>query len=181
MDIFHRAAKARGWEAYDANNSSETPAEKLEEQRAWNDVMKQLHEPFEILCEAVSEGLEHAGIALEFSPRPAELKKKDKNSDSTKADVESSAGLLRPGEKGFAKVVKAKLDTFYSRKKDILQAWAREKGLFGDSGEKWNESKTNLLEKRRADQSQLYMLLYMEKLVGSVSDPSQLVRVSAAD
>lgn len=172
MDIFQRTAKARGWDNNEEDIPPEVISQKQDDQRVWNDIMKQLHEPFEILSEAVDQGIEHAAIVLELMPRPKEQKKAAAQKD---ADVEASAGDLRPGMPGFAKVVDQKLQTFYSRKSEILHVWAKDKGLSSDGKfENWDEKQSKLFERRSSDQSQLYVLLYMEKLMqatgGAVQD-----------
>lgn len=162
MDIFQKVARDRGWDGQPASDELGTtpgPVDKGESQRMWNDIMTQLHEPFEILSEAVVQGIDHAGILLRFFPQPKGL-------TTVADDVEDSAAGLRPGQMGFAQVIDDKIGAFNSRKGEILRLWAKEKGLSSD-GKLGNMDKhnTRLFEKRRNDQAQLFVLLYLEKLV----------------
>lgn len=197
MDIFQKVGRDAGWDGsgsgpqgdclgLDINGLDQDASVKV-----WQEMMKQLHEPFEILSEALIQGIDHAGILLKFFPMPKDLKKAAKEAAAVAAkakanssqgggsassseqaaaaaavpDVEASAGgELRPGQLGFAEVVNARLATFNARKGEILRVWAREKGLSTD-GKHWDENNTKLFEKRRNDQAQLYVILYLEKLV----------------
>lgn len=169
MDIFQRVARDRGWDGQPGSDElGTTPGEvdKGESQRMWNDIMKQLHEPFEILSEAMVQGLDHAGILLRFFPQPKDLKK-----TAAAADVEKSAAGLRPGQVGFSQVINDKIGAFNSRKGEILHLWAKEKGLSSDGKlENWDKDSTRLFEKRRNDQAQLFVLLYLEKLVSILQE-----------
>lgn len=173
MDIFQRVGRERGW---DGEGPGEVggffqrfqPIGKEESQRIWNDIMKQLHEPFEILSEAVTQGIDHAGILLQLFPQPKAQKKAAAQQGGTDADVEASGGELRPGQVGFSSVINAKVEAFNSRKGEILRLWAKEKGLCADGNfENWAQESSKLFEKRRNDQAQLYVILYLEKLVSS--------------
>ncbi len=57
IDIFQRLAEKRGW-ITDSETPLEVLAEKNEDKRVWNEVMKQLHDPFEKLSLAIDEGLQ---------------------------------------------------------------------------------------------------------------------------
>lgn len=184
MDIFHRAAELRGWDT-DETTPPEVEAEKQAERRLWNEIMVQLHEPFEILSEAIDQGLEHAGICLEILPRPkpkggeaAKKKTKGKGANGTNPtasgstldpDVEAKGGAVSPGESDFAREIDAKIAAFHARKGDILRMWAKQKGLpapsaVDDDDDPDCEDRRNSQQKER-DQAQLYVLLYMERLV----------------
>lgn len=175
MDIFQKVGRERGWDG--AGPASDEPdiggldtlpedQDKEKTQRVWNDIMKQLHEPFEILSEALIQGIDHAGILLKFFPQPKEQNKT--------ADVEASAGHLRPGQVGFSKVINQKIDAFNSRKGEILRMWAKEKGLSSDGRpENWDKDCTKLFEKRRNDQAQLFTILYLEKLMQATGEAIQ--------
>jgi len=164
-DIFHRAAELRGW-ITDEDTPPDVVAEKEAEKRLWNDVMQQLHEPFEILSEAIDQGLEHAGICLEILPR-SKNQTKSKSTPSTgggnEVDVEAKAGSCTPGESEFSNEIRRKIEHFHSRKGEILRMWAKEKGL--TLGDEEDEKDTRSLEQQERDQAQLYLLLYMERLV----------------
>lgn len=175
MDIFQKVGRERGWDGtgpgsgeMGVGNNDALPEdhEKEESQKVWNDIMKQLHEPFEILCGALIQGIDHAGILLKFFPEPKEQKKAP--------DIEASAGELRPGQVGFSQVIKDKIDVFNSRKGEILKLWAKEKGLSSDGkAEHWDKNSTHLFEQRRNDQSQLFTILYLEKLMQATGEAVQ--------
>lgn len=167
MDIFQRVGRDRGWDSNGEGGGEGglfeefKPYDKEESQRIWNDIMKQLHEPFEILSEAITDGITHGGMLLRMFPHPKEQKKAGAD-----ADVEASGGQLRAGQIGFSQVINEKIETFNNRKSEILRTWAKEKGLSSDGRpENWDKNSTRLFEKRRNDQAQLYVILYLEKLV----------------
>ncbi len=133
MDIFRRAAENRGWLPTD-NNSSDDLAEKEATRRVWNVLMRQLHEPFTILSEAIDQGLEHAGLQLELLPRPKAKSKASGSEGASEPDVEDRGGAVRPGEPGFARAIDEKVKMFYSTRSETLRLWARERGLMdGDN------------------------------------------------
>lgn len=172
MDIFQKVGRDRGWDGtgprsgdWGTGSDGALPEDddKQESQKIWNDIMKQLHEPFEILSEALIQGIDHAGILLKLFPEPKEQKKTP--------DVEASAGEFRPGQVGFSQVVKEKIEIFNSRKCEILKLWAREKGLSRDGKlENWDKKSTHLFEQRRNDQAQLFTILYLEKLMQATGE-----------
>jgi hypothetical protein len=181
-DIFERIAERRGWIEISEANSKHDDREawekdpdikaKIEEKRIWNEVMKQLHEPFAIASEAMDEGLEHAGRLLEILPKPK--KSKDKDAGAEETDLEANVGnggTIRPGDAGFADHLEKKMLGFYQRRGETLKAWAREKGL---SEEQFDKAKFPLPSdtattpdesSHQKDQQQLYLILYMEHLV----------------
>lgn len=173
MDIFQRVGRERGWdgsgEADGGLFQHFKPLDKEESQRIWNDIMKQLHEPFEILSEAIIQGIDHGGILLKLFPQPKGQKKAGAD-----ADVEASGGQLSPGQVGFSQVINEKIETFNSRKSEILRIWAKEKGLSSDGRpQNWDKENTRLFEKRRNDQAQLYVILYLEKLMQATGEAVQ--------
>lgn len=153
MDIFQRVAERRGWNTTAAD--PEVVAEKNLEKTVWNEVMKRMHEPFQLLSEAIDEGLQHAALQLEITPRPKAAKKSGKD-----ADVEARGDTLQPGDVGFTKVVDEKLEKFRALKGVALRAWVKERALL--RGEITEVSEEELRER---DQAQLYVLLYMERLM----------------
>lgn len=174
MDIFQRVGRDRGWDGSGPGSDElglpgfdSTSGGKEESLKIWNDIMKQLHEPFEILSEALIQGIDHAGILLKFFPQPKEQRKASKQATAkSDPDVESSGSDLVPGQMGFSKVMNEKIDAFNSRRSEILHLWAKEKGLSTDGKpEHWDKDKTRLFEQRRNDQAQLFVILYLEKLV----------------
>lgn len=174
MDIFQRVGRDRGWDGsgpgsdeLGSGNGTLPETDKQESLKIWNDIMKQLHEPFEVLSEALIQGIDHAAILLKFSPQPKEEKKASASkSAGSDPDVEATAGALRPGQMGFSNVINEKIDVFNARKSEILHLWAKEKGLSSDGNPAhWDKDQTRLFEQRRNDQAQLFVILYLEKLV----------------
>ncbi|KAL2020820.1 hypothetical protein VTK56DRAFT_7913 [Thermocarpiscus australiensis] len=160
IDIFKRFSECRSKDAaHDAPKeaAAETDMEKL----VWTDVMKQVHEPFEILSAAIDQGLEHAGMRLELLPRPkASLGGARKlSSEASQVDIEAGEET-KPGGSSFAKVLDEKIQAFSSRKGELLRAWVQEKGINLDER---NHSRSSFPSER--DQVQLYIVLYMEKLM----------------
>ncbi|KAI0550139.1 hypothetical protein F4679DRAFT_544134 [Xylaria curta] len=165
IDIFQRLAEKRGW-----ITTSETPleilAEKNEDKRVWNEVMKQLHEPFEKLSAAIDEGLQHAGMLLEILPRP-------KTPRENGGDIECRGDLIRPGDPNFVETLKRKIQSFRDIRGTILRAWAKEKGLITDalSLDEINGIPFSPMDPRhRRDQEQLYVLLYIETLMEAAGE-----------
>lgn len=175
MDIFKRVADTRGWNNADPDTPIEVLAAKEKEQRVWNEVMRQLHEPFDILSQAIDQGLEHAGIVLEFLPRPKEQKKAAaQTSDRSQPDVEAQGDDVRPGQPDFVKVMDEKVRLFHSKRGEILGTWAREKGLTYDGDLKNIDPGCNLFnDSRERDQAQLYVILYMEQLMQATGEAVQ--------
>jgi hypothetical protein len=167
MDIFERISKSRGW-ATTEDTPAETKAEKDDEKRIWNEVMKQLHEPFQILSAAMDQGLEHAGIVLEILPRPR-VTKSDKQKES---DVEQQKdAVARPGSAGFSEQMEGKVQMFHSRRSHILHTWAKEVGLVPDEDGEGiipPDPKFTSSDYSQSHRAQLYILLYMVKLVRSI-------------
>lgn len=172
LDIFKRFSQMPDWDG-----SDEAPEEKDMEKHVWNEVMKQIQEPFEILSEAIDLGLQHVGIVLELLPKP---KKKAGRRPSlftlnpSSMDVEAGEEL-KPGDLGFARVVDDKVQAFHSRKGELLRTWIQERGV--DLGEGAVDSSTFRSER---DQVQLYIILYMENLMHATGEAVQDL-VSFAD
>ncbi|KAK3952214.1 hypothetical protein QBC32DRAFT_145674 [Pseudoneurospora amorphoporcata] len=155
IDIFKRVSETEGWHT-EEDTPPEVVAEKEMEKRVWNEVMKQMHEPFDILSEAIDKGLQHAALQLDLTPRP----KKSKT-----ADIEEKAGQpLQPGDLGYAQVIHDKVTAFYAKKGELLKIWVKQKGLVYDE-EGFTANDQAPLERQKRDQAQLNILLYMENLM----------------
>ncbi|KAI0532929.1 hypothetical protein GGR58DRAFT_141395 [Xylaria digitata] len=172
IDIFQRLAEKRGW-----MTSEETPleilTEKNEDKRVWNEVMKQLHEPFEKLSIAIDEGLSHAGMLLEILPRPRASKKGNAEGSAMDADVESRGDLIQPGDPGFTDVLRSKIKCFHGMRSTVLRAWAKEKGILTNDlslDEINNISFPQPGTRHHHDQGQLYVLLYIETLMEAAGE-----------
>ena len=183
IDIFQRLAERRGW-ITDSETPLEVLAEKNEDKRVWNEVMKQLHEPFEKLSTAISEGLQHAGMLLEIIPRPKAPKQNGSNmgGPAVDGDVESRGDLIRPGDPGFAETLKCKIQCFRDVRATILHAWAKEKGFLEcDSSLDEVHNIFPMAAGHHLDQEQLYVLLYIETLVSIPVIFSRLPQKSKVD
>lgn len=161
IDIFKRFAERPEWEGAD-DAPKEVVAEKDIERHVWNEVMKQVQEPFEILSEAVDLGLEHVGMCLELIPRPKKkASARSEKSPSGPSDIDVEAGEEpKPGDPGFAKIIDEKIQAFYARKGELLKTWVQERGINLD--DRGAEHATFRSER---DQIQLYIILYMENLM----------------
>lgn len=134
----------------------------------WNEIMKHLHDPLESLSEALDQGIEHAAIVLELLPKPKEAKKGEANGP----DVEAKGGQLCPGDSGFSDMLKQKVKSFDVVKGQILRTWAKEKNLITDdeaAGDATPQATPEAEQRYRHDQAQLFTLLYIEKLVRTLT------------
>jgi len=162
IDIFKRVSERRGWDVPD-DASEDRNDEKEREKHVWNEVMKQMHEPFSILSEAIDHGLEHAGLCLELLPRPKAAEKKAARAGNV--DVEAQVEAPKPGELGFARVIEGRVQEFYSKKGELLKTWIREQTT---SNEEQRQSGIEpCSEQQEREQAQLYVVLYMENLMHS--------------
>ncbi|KAK3339976.1 hypothetical protein B0T25DRAFT_366156 [Lasiosphaeria hispida] len=160
IDIFKRVSERRGWDFDEEEVPEDVTAEKLREKRVWNEVMKQVHEPFEILSEAIDQGLVHAGICLEILPRPKKLP-----NATGDVDVEARGEEVKPGEPGFARLVDERVKAFYSKKGELLRTWVKERELAAEEEKLAGTRCSCSTERREREQSQLYVVLYMENLM----------------
>ncbi|KAK4167698.1 hypothetical protein QBC43DRAFT_202945 [Cladorrhinum sp. PSN259] len=160
IDIFKRVSEHRGWNLDEDEVPDEVTADKEREKHIWNEVMKQMHEPFEILSEAIDQGLEHAGICLEILPRPKKARKGG-------VDVEARGEKIGPGDPALANVIKEKVEAFYSKKGELLNRWVKERGFnpVRDEADLDNSPCSYWPDGRERDQAQLYIVLYMENLM----------------
>ncbi|KAJ5050643.1 uncharacterized protein L3040_002518 [Drepanopeziza brunnea f. sp. 'multigermtubi'] len=169
-DIFERIAERRGWVSVPNSKFNELEAwennrgeEEEEEKRTWNEIMKTLHEPFEVVTTAMDEGLHHAGLALELIPKP-----KAKQGE----DAEAKGEEVKPGDPRFAEHMHKKMADFYGRRGETLRAWARQKGLDEEQLDAAqspgpDDESSVLDDKHSRDQQQLYLILYLENLLHS--------------
>ncbi|KAF6824623.1 hypothetical protein CMUS01_10150 [Colletotrichum musicola] len=168
VDIFRRAAERHGWGAEGSGgDGGDTDVEKKLEQRVWNDIMIQLYEPFEILTEAMDQGLEHVSIVLELTPKPKKTKA---------ADVESEAGSKgapKPGDVNFAGHLADRVRQFNDKKSTMLRAWLKERQLATEQERQDLHLKRLETRMQERDQTQLYVMLYMEKLMLALGEAVQ--------
>lgn len=124
--------------------------------------MKRINEPFQILSEAVDSGLEHVAICLDISPRP-----KAANKEQQDVDVEARGDALRPGDAGFSRIINEKLDKFNALKEETLRELAKQR--------KPGQKAVASLEEAEMDydHAQLYILLYIERLMHAAGEAVQ--------
>lgn len=175
-DIFNRVAESRGWKSVDPvphheigekNMIEET---KETEKKQWNDIMKSLHGPFEVMTQAMDEGLQHTLYTLELAKLPKENSTpKIPVADQTLHDVEAQADIIKPGDKGFANYLTRRIDNFYDQRKLTLAIWCRQKGVELDEKLFKNPAlpaphidvKREDLSQHQRNQQQLYLVLYV--------------------
>ncbi|KAK3313703.1 hypothetical protein B0H66DRAFT_358322 [Apodospora peruviana] len=158
-DIFKRVSERRGW-VVDESMPAEILAEKEMERRVWNSVMQQMREPFDILSEALDQGLLHAALCLELIPRP-----KANSKNGANIDVEAKAGQVKPGEPGFAKIIDEKVKAFSSKKGKMLREWVSQRELAIEEEMIDNPGYKCSAGRSERDQVQLYIILFMENLM----------------
>ena len=178
-DIFNRVAENRGWASTDgkALNGLEEK-NKIEETkemdiRQWNDFMKSLHGPFEVMTQAMDEGLQHTLYALELAKLPKKTTPKVPVADRTPLDIEAHGDIIEPGDKRFAAYLTRRIDNFYDQRKLTLATWCRQKGLELDENLFKNptlpaEVDSNDLSQHQRNQRQLYLILYVSIPLGSL-------------
>ena len=130
VDIFNRIAENREWkvednlevrEALDTTDEKLTDHERKEEERMeWNEVMKTLHEPFELMSLAMMDGLNHTSYALGFS-KPPKAKPLD--------DIEANEGEAQPGDDNYGEYLSNKVKIFYEQRAVTLQTWCNQRGI----------------------------------------------------
>ncbi|KAL6409997.1 hypothetical protein AUP68_06405 [Ilyonectria robusta] len=169
IDMLQRVAERRRWNA-DEGTQAGIAAEMNWEKQVWNDIMKQMHTPFQILAEAIDQGLEHTGIRLEILPKP-KAGKKSRSSGSD--DVEAHGDEVNPGDEGFASLVDKKVRKFYSQKSEILRACARERTLVGDEAKLTHPQHLTPGVTMPRNQTQLYVTLYMQQLMHAAGEAVQ--------
>ncbi|KAL8869182.1 MAG: hypothetical protein Q9174_004462 [Haloplaca sp. 1 TL-2023] len=168
-DIFDRVADRRGWRKDEAGKGQErlgTSAEtKDEEKQQWTQIMQSLHQPFEVLTEAMDQGLQHVLYTLHLEKRPR--KQHAETSDRPSPDLESKGCAREPGDADFAKFLQAKIDRFYEQRKVTLNTWCSQNGISLEGNTNQADSSSNQTpdETKSAHQRQqrrLYLILYAQ-------------------
>ncbi|KAM6514346.1 hypothetical protein FALCPG4_015494 [Fusarium falciforme] len=169
IDILHRVAERRRWDVQEGTGA-EIAAEKNWEKQVWNDIMKQIHTPFQVLAEVIDQGLEHTGIGLEILPKPKACKK---SRSSGSDDVEAHGDEANPGDERFASVLDKKVRQFYSQNGEILKACARERTLVGGEAKLANPQHLMPGDGVPRNQTRLYVTLYMQQLMHAAGEAVQ--------
>ena len=176
-DIFQRIAEKWGWTGSDSTLSNVESPEKESSDRAksqWNEIMITLHEPLEALTEFMHDGLEHTLLTLELVKAPKSKERKNaSNSDGSQRDVEADAGVVKPGERGYAAHIAKRVDEFYEQRELVLNVFCRQKGIKMESNPFRNLHQTSPHlqtetqspsvdpETRERNKRQLYLILYV--------------------
>ena len=167
-DIFGRVAEKRGWRTDKEGEGQEqlgtTSEAKDEEKRQWSQIMRSLHQPFEVLTEAMDQGLQHATYTLRLEKRPRD--QQTEASDGSSPDVESKGGVKKPGDADFVVLLQAKVDRFYEQRKVTLNTWCSQNGISLNSDVSPADSPYNApphenKSEHQRQQRQLYLILYV--------------------
>ena len=170
-DIFERVAERRGWTSKDGEEMESDRERKRTEKRQWNEIMQTLHTPFEIMTEALSDGLQHTMYTLELAKSPKKEKKKGTTKDSNPEDkdIEAKGQIVEPGEAGYAAHLTKRIDEFYEQRKITLAMWCKQKGIDVDADVLNNSSQfastirlpEGDLQTHQRNKRQLYLMLYV--------------------
>lgn len=176
-DIFERIAKRWGWTEPETADTSQISSEQQRSDGAkaeWNAIMKTLHAPFETITEAMHDGLEHALFTLELAKTPERKDEKDAASKgASQVDVEADAGVVRPGDKGYAVYLTQKVTAFHEQREKTLNLFCQLKGFkmgpspFANlshsqsSTQSGGESLYDDSETHQRNKRQLYLMLYI--------------------
>lgn len=176
-DIFDRVAERRGWRVVTEDHSDQgerSEAVKDAEKAQWSEIMRTLHQPFEILTKAMDAGLQHALSTLELEKHTVKPWKQweSKGNGGDIPDLEANGNFAKPGEKGFADFLSLKIDEFHKQRKKGLDAWYRQgdNELMAvhsrDTQHSDSTTTTTPIDHQRR-QHQLYLILYMQFLLWS--------------
>ena len=170
-DIFQRLAEQRGWTRRETASSPENEKRK----NRWNEIMQTMHEPFQIVTEAMHDGLQHTLYVLELAKRPKKQgsSKKSSGDDAASKDLEADAGMIKSGDPEYAAYLTKKIDVFYEQRKTTLAVWCQQRGLKLDANFfenpsqpdfHFNSGSKELKEDPKEhgnNQRQLYLVLYV--------------------
>ena len=169
VDIFQRLSEFNRWnEPIDIEEAARIPDDvRMQVVMQWNDLMRAVHAPFQMMIRTIDEGLLHATYVLKLCKPP---KKKTESSEEEATDSQ-------PGEKGFADYFERRMAEFSEAKRIALRTWceAREIQLPADFFENpatFDDSSENDPLKRPTSgrsRRQLYMFIFMEQLVLSTA------------
>ena len=180
-DIFQRIAEKWGWAEPASTLPNENGAEKESSDRAkshWNEIMKTLHEPLEAMTEVMHDGLQHTLLTLELVNAPkSKERKKAANSNGSQRDVEAEAGVVKPGDRGYAAYIAKRVDEFYDQRESILNVFCRQNGIKMEKNPSENLSQTTPAlplesqslsddpETHKRNKRQLYLILYVSDTI----------------
>ena len=132
-DLFERMAQQQGWAQSKQSEDGSMPSSNTQaaakvksEKREWNKIMSKLHKPFQLMSAAMNDGLDHCMLVLEMRKSPKSSKGREL---VPKAQHDVEAGVLKPGDSGFAEQLSTKIKDFYEARKIFLGEWCNSKGL----------------------------------------------------
>ena len=166
VDIFERISKARGWKSAEQSESKE------KEMLQWNELMKTLHGPFDIMTKAMCEGLEHSLYELELAKPPKQSRTpQGEKPANPHSDVEADGGIVRPGDPTFAAYLAQKIHDFHERRKVTLKMWCAQHNIevpvngFEGPPVEARASAANGEDTEQAEiERQLYLILHVSTL-----------------
>ena len=184
-DIFQRIAENWGWaQAEGTISSSEYPQKEgsAQAKSQWNEIMKALHEPLQALTEVMHDGLQHTLLTLELiKPPKSKDKKNGRMYNSLQRDVERDAerdaGVMRPGDVGFAAHLASRVDGFQKQRETTLTAFCRQGGIKTEANPFANLSHptptpkmegqflAHNSEPHHRNKRQLYLTLYVSSII----------------
>lgn len=118
------------------------------------EVMRTLHQPYEMIVGMCDEAIEHTLLLLKLKPSPK--KKKGDEEDSTRV----------PGDEGFNELLEERVNEFYStRTGDIKKCFSTQGPPTPDSISAVVEGENSPETLNHDQRSQLYLVLFMEYLL----------------
>lgn len=176
-DVFERVAAEHGWdhlksdkpvgEIEDINERS-----RIEAVEDWHQLSEMLKDPFTKIIGHIDEGFEHILFTLQLTKPP-------KDRSSPKGDVEANGDDPKPGQDGFTKAFEQRVHSFLNKKHALLKSYCETRGIelapgfFENprnadfSAPDWYYKQTPT-ETRQRYRRQLYLVLYMDFLIGSI-------------
>lgn len=177
-DIFDRVAERRGWRIVTEDHPDQrgrSEAVKDAEKAQWSEIIKSLHQPFEILTEAMDAGLQHALLTLELEKHTMRRRKQEKGegNGSDIPDLEANGSFAKPGEKGFAAFLSMKIGEFHKQRKKGLDTWYQQgenelAAVHSRDLQYPDSPKTAAPRDHQRKQRQLYLILYVSYGIGMI-------------
>lgn len=118
------------------------------------EVMKTLHQPYEMIVGMCDEAIEHTLLLLKLTPSPKKTKEDEGNR------------VLVPGDEGFSELLEERVQEFYStRSNDIRDYFSAQEPLTADSISATIRGEGSPGSFDHTRHSQLYLVLFMEYLL----------------
>ena len=166
-DIFSRVAERQGWWIHEDDapeHLGRSDEVKEMEMEQWSEIMRTLHQPFEVLTCWMNQGLQHVLFTLELEENSVKQRNKTAHtSNDNSPDLEASVNDMQPGDKRFAGVLSNKIDQFYEQRKITLDTWCRHKGLDlqRQTPQQSGSGSSKAIMDHQRHQRQLYLILYV--------------------